>query len=356
MDIFSPLKFRNGATAKNRVMLAPMTNSQSHEDGTLSDEELHWLDMRADGGFGIVMTCASHVAKDGQGWAGELGIFDDAQIPGHAKIAKNSHDRGALAFVQIFHGGLRADEKFTGTRPWSANEVEGGPRAATEEDIARVIEQFGAAAHRAHEAGMDGVEIHGAHGYLLTQFLSSVENTRTDSWGGSLENRARLIREVMRAARSRVPKSFVVGVRLSAEDFGNAKGLDLDDSVTTGKWLADDGADFIHLSLWRSEFNSRKRPEEHVVTAFKKALPPDVGIFAAGNIWTRPEAEKLLELGADGVALGRSAIANPNWPLEVADKNWQPKRPPLTIAELEERGLSAPFAQYMRNWKNFVAD
>ena len=356
MDILSAFSFRNGVRSKNRVMLAPMTNSQSHEDGTLSNEELHWLTMRADGGFGIVMTCAAHVAKDGQGWTGELGVFDDAQIPGLTKIAKNMHDREALAFAQIFHGGLRADEKVSGTRPWSANEVDGGPRAATEDDLARVIDQFGNAAVRAHKAGMDGVEIHGAHGYLLTQFLSPIENTRTDSWGGSLENRARLIREVMRTVRSRVPKSFVVGVRLSAEDFGNAKGMDLDESVTTGKWLADDGADFIHLSLWRAEFNSRKRPDEHVVTAFKKVLPPDVSILVAGNIWTRGDAEKLLELGADCVALGRSAIVNPDWPLRIARKNWEPKRPPVTVAELEARGLSPAFATYMRNWKNFVAD
>jgi 2,4-dienoyl-CoA reductase-like NADH-dependent reductase (Old Yellow Enzyme family) len=356
MDLLSPLNFRNGVTAKNRVMLAPMTNSQSHEDGTLSNEELHWLTLRADGGFGIVMTCAAHVAKDGQGWVGELGVFDDAQIPGLTKIAKNMHDRDALAFAQIFHGGLRADQKLSGERPWSANEVEGGPRAATEEDLSRVIRQFGDAAHRARSAGMDGVEIHGAHGYLLTQFLSPIENTRTDSWGGALENRARLVREVMRTVRARVPKSFAVGVRLSPEDFGNAKGMDLDESVTTAKWLTDDGADFIHLSLWRSEFNSRKRPEEHVVTAFKKVLPPDVRIFAAGNIWTRAEADKLLELGADGVALGRSAIANPDWPRRANEKNWEPKRPPLTLAELEARGLSPAFATYMRNWKNFVAD
>jgi 2,4-dienoyl-CoA reductase-like NADH-dependent reductase (Old Yellow Enzyme family) len=356
MDILSSFSFRNDVHAKNRVMLAPMTNSQSHEDGTLSDEELHWLTMRADGGFGIVMTCAAHVAKDGQGWAGELGVFDDAQIPGLTKIAKNMHNREALAFAQIFHGGLRADEKVSGTRPWSANEVDGGPRAATEDDLARVIKQFADAAVRAHKAGMDGVEIHGAHGYLLTQFLSPIENTRTDSWGGSLENRARLVREVTRAVRACVPKSFVVGVRLSPEDFGNAKGMDLDESVTTGKWLADDGADFIHLSLWRSEKNSRKRPDEHAITAFKKVLPPDVRIFAAGNIWTRAEAENLLELGADGVALGRSAIANPDWPLRVIEKNWEPKRPPLTVAELEARGLSPAFAAYMRNWKNFVAD
>ena len=356
MDILSPLTFRNGATAKNRVMLAPMTNLQSHADGTLSDDELNWLTRRAVGGFGIVMTCAAHVAKDGQGWPGELGVFDDAQIPGLTKIAKNMHDHGSLAFAQIFHGGLRADSKVTGERTWSANEVEGGPRAATEEDLQRVIAQYAAAAARVHTAGFDGVEIHGAHGYLLTQFLSNIENTRSDAWGGALENRARLIREVTRGVRAKVPASFVVGVRVSPEDGANARGIDLDESVSVGKWLADDGADFIHLSLWRAEKNSRKRPDEHVVSIYKKALPADVRIFAAGNIWTRADADALLNLGADGVALGRSAIANPDWPLQVAEKNWEPRRPPLTVAELQDRGLSPAFADYMKQWKGFVAE
>ncbi|MEO8874951.1 MAG: NADH:flavin oxidoreductase [Polyangiaceae bacterium] len=356
MDILSPFSFRNDVRAKNRVMLAPMTNLQSHADGTLSDEELTWLTRRAEGGFGIVMTCAAHVSKDGQGWPGELGVFDDALIPGLEKIAKNCHAHGSLAFAQIFHGGLRADPKVTGERTWSANEGEGGPRAATEDDLSRVIRQFGDAAHRAHAAGLDGVEIHGAHGYLLTQFLSNIENTRTDSWGGSLENRARLIREVTRAVRARVPSSFVVGVRMSAEDGANARGLDLDESVTVGKWLVADGVDFIHLSLWRSEKNSRKRPDEHVVSIFKKALPADVRIFAAGNIWTKAEADALLALGADGVALGRSAIANPDWPLHAAEKDWEPRRPPLSVVELQERGLSPAFAEYMKQWKGFVAE
>jgi 2,4-dienoyl-CoA reductase-like NADH-dependent reductase (Old Yellow Enzyme family) len=356
MDILSPLTFRNGIVSKNRVLLAAMTNQQSNDDGTLSDEELHWLTRRAEGGFGVITTCASHVAKDGQGWSGELGIFSDAQIPGHAKVAKNSHDHGALALVQIFHGGLRADAKLTGERPWSANEVEGGPRAGTEEDIERVIGQFADAAHRAHAAKMDGVEIHGAHGYLLGQFLSSVENTRTDAWGGTFEKRARLMREVTRAVRARVPKSFVVGVRISPEDFGQSKGLDIDDNVTLAKWLAEDGADFIHLSLWRSERNSTKHPDRHPVTLFRNALPKDVPVLAAGNIWTRVDADKLLELGADGIALGRSAIANPDWPNRVADKNWEPKRPPLTVAELVERGLSPKFATYLKAFKGLVAE
>lgn len=356
MDILSPFSFRNDVRAKNRVALAPMTNLQSHADGTLSDDELNWLTRRAEGGFGIVMTCAAHVGKDGQGWAGELGVFSDGLRPGLTKIAKNMHGYGALAFAQIFHGGLRADAKLIGERPWSASEAEDGPRAATEDDIARVVRQFGDAAERCHAAGLDGVEIHGAHGYLLGQFLSTVENRREDSWGGSLENRARLMREVTRVVRARVPSSFVVGVRISPEDFGQAKGLDLDENVTLAKWLAEDGADFIHLSLWRSEKNTHKRPAEHALPIFRKALPGDVRLLVAGNIWTKDEADHMLELGADCVALGRSAIANPEWPKQAADKSWEPRRPPLTVAELQERGLSAAFANYMKHWKGFVAE
>lgn len=354
-SLFDPLVFRTGLSAKNRVLLAPMTNQQSHEDGTLSDQELAWLASRADGGFGAVITCAAHVAKDGQGWPGELGVFDDAHVPGLARLADALRARGAASIVQIFHGGLRADVTVSGAPAWSASDDEGA-RPATEEDLSRVVGQFAAAAARAEAAGVDGVEIHGAHGYLLTQFLSATQNRRRDRWGGALEGRARLIREVTRAVRARTKPSFTVGVRLSPEDFGNAKGLDLDESLQTARWLADDGADFIHASLWRADLPTTKRPDEHAVPLFRAALPRDVKLLAAGAVWTRAEAERLLSLGADGVALGRSAIVNPDWPLRAADHGWSPRRPPVTIDELCARGLGLRFAEYMRRWKGFVAE
>src|SRR6185436_11245032 len=235
--LFSPLPFRTGLSARNRVVLAPMTNKQSHADGSLGDDELRWLCSRAEGGFGVVMTCAAHVAKDGQGWPGELGIFDDALLPGLTTLATALRERGAVSMVQIFHGGLRADPAVTSTMPWSASPA--------------------------------------------------------DAWGGPLENRARLLRDALRAVRARVGASFTVGVRLSPENFGNAKGLDLDESVQTARWLAQDGADFVHLSLWRALEPSAKRPSEHALPIFRAALPPDVAILAAGALWTRAEAEQV---------------------------------------------------------------
>lgn len=355
MSLFDPLTFRTGLTARNRVVLAPMTNKQSHADGSLGDDELRWLQSRAEGGFGVVMTCASHVAKDGQGWPGELGIFDDSLLPGLTTLASALKDRGAVSMVQIFHGGLRADPAVSGSVPWSASAAE-GVREATPDDLARVVQQFAAAALRAKRAGFDGVELHGAHGYLFTQFLSTDQNRRADAWGGPLENRARLLREALRAVRAQVGPSFTVGVRLSPENFGNAKGLDLDESVQTARWLAEDGADFVHLSLWRALEPTAKRPHEHALPIFRAALPSDVAIFAAGTLWTRTEAEQVLALGADAVALGRSAIVNRDWPRRAQQEAWQPRRPPVTFDELRAEGLSEAFAGYMRSWKGFVQE
>ena len=354
--LLEPLRLRNGVLARNRAWLAPLTNQQSHADGSLSDDELAWLLSRARGGFGAVETCASHVALDGQGWAGELGVYDDALLPGLRRLAVELRAAGALSLVQLFHGGLRAPADLIGEVPWSATaSSEPVARAATEADIQRVMVQFQAAALRCAQAGFDGVELHGAHGYLFGQFLSST-NQRTDGWGGGLSGRCRLLRETLGLVRAAVPPTFTVGVRLSPEDFGNAKGIDLDESIEVARQLADGGADFIHVSLWDAKRNTKKRPDQHAVPLFRAALPPEVALVAAGGIWTREDAEALLEMGATAVAIGRAAILNPSWARDVADASWTPRRPPVTIAELRDRALNATFAEYMRRWKGFVAD
>ena len=354
--LLTPMTFANGRTASNRLWLAPLTNLQSHPDGTLSDDELRWLKARSEGGFSVIESCATHVSLDGQGWPGELGIFSDDMLPGWRRLASAIHDDGALLLAQIFHGGARAMPTDDG--PWSCSPStdESRPvREATDEDIEGAITAFADAAHRAHRAGVDGVEIHGAHSYLLCQFLSSTMNRRDDTWGGSLANRARLIRRTMQAIRARVPDDFIVGVRLSPENYGSATGLDLDESVQVASWLCEDGADFIHISLWDASRRSTKRPDTHPARAFRDALPSEVPLITAGNIWTVKAAERQLDYGADAVALGRPAIANPDWPHRVARDGEHPRRPPLTPEELRDRGLSDNFIDYMRRWQGFVA-
>lgn len=358
--LLEPFRLRNGVLARNRTWLAPMTNQQSGEDGTLSEVELRWLEMRAAGGFAVVETCAAHVSADGKGFSGALGVHEDRLLPGLMRLAATVSSHGALGIVQLFHGGMRAPSSLTKQQPWSATDrPQAGAeqtRAGTEADIARVIAQFCGAAVRASDAGFAGVELHGAHGYLFCQFLSATINTRTDSWGGSLEGRARLLRETVRAVRSAVPRRFVVGVRLSPEDLGNAQGLDLDESLQIARWLCDDGIDFLHLSLWDAQANTHKRPDEHPLPLFRRVVPLEVPIIAAGGVWSRADAEALLDKGAAAVALGRAAILNPDWPTRIAEAGWEPRRPPMTVAELAERGVSEGFANYLRHWKGLVTD
>jgi 2,4-dienoyl-CoA reductase-like NADH-dependent reductase (Old Yellow Enzyme family) len=358
--LYQPLTLRSGLRLPNRIALAAMTNWQSQPDGLLGDAELAFLARRADGGFGLVQTCAAYVAQDGKGWPGELGVDRDACVPGLTRLAARLHAAGATCMVQLFHGGVRADASLTGEQPWSAStwteETPGfvAPRPATEADLARVIEQFADAAARAEAAGFDGVELHGAHGYLLSQFLSRTMNPRTDGWGGDLAGRARLVREVLRACRRRTAPGFAIGVRLSLEDFGNARGMDLDDNLQVARWLADDGADFIHASLWDVARSSAKYPDRHPVPMLREALPREVAVFACGKIWTHAEAAAVQGKGADVIAVARAGILNPDWPRVTDDAGV--KRPPITMAELHERAVSPVFADYLRRWKNFVAD
>jgi 2,4-dienoyl-CoA reductase-like NADH-dependent reductase (Old Yellow Enzyme family) len=359
--VLEPFSFpRTGRVAKNRLVLAAMTNMQSHDDGTLSEDEFAWL--RARGGFGVVTTCAAHVAEDGQGWDGELGVFDDRHLPGLSRLAEALREEGALSWVQLYHGGVRSPSRLTGRQPMSASvfELEAPnferPRAATEEDIERTIDAFAQAARRCADAGFDGVEIHGAHGYLITQFLGTITNMRDDAWGGSLERRARFAREVVGRARVATPDDFLVGIRLSPEL--PEQGVELDDALQVARWLAEDGVDFLHVSNWDSFRPPKAHPESDrpLTTWFRDAVGPDAVVVATGGVWTPEQADEVLRHGADLVGIGRAAIGNAAWPERAADSDWEPKRPPYTPAHLREQAVGEKLLDYMRRWPGFVTD
>jgi len=359
--VLEPFLFpRTGRTVTNRVVLAAMTNMQSHADGSLGDDELRFLTAR--GSFGIVTTCAAHVARDGQGWDGELGVFDDALLPGLTRLAQALKAAGTLSLVQLFHGGVRAPSRLTGRQPWSASAFQldaprfETPRAATERDIEDTIAAFAAAARRCAEAGFDGVELHGAHGYLITQFLGTVTNTRTDAWGGTLEKRARFAREVLAAVKAAVPGDFLVGMRLSPEV--PDQGVVLDDALQLARWLTDDGTDFLHVSNWDSFQPPAAHPDSDrmLTTWFREAVGPDVPVIATGGVWTPAQADTVLEHGADLVGLARAALGNANWPRDAATPGWEPALPPYTAEHLRANALGEAFVDYMRRWPGFVQD
>ena len=359
-----PYHFKaSGKVAPNRIVLAPMTNMQSHTDGTLSEDEYRWLMRRAKEGFGIIFTCAAHVSLDGQGWKGELGIFDDKHIAGLSRLTADIRKEGSLSFMQIFHGGARSPEEVTGRQPWSASAhtmtISKTPvevREGTVDEILATIEAFVAAAHRAHKAGFDGVELHGAHGYLLHQFISTFTNRRNDEWGGSFENRSRLVRTILQRTKAELPATFMVGVRLSPEDKLTFKGIDFDESLELAALLAADGADFIHVSPWDAFKKPEKYPDSNkaLITYFREKLPEHVPIMVAGNIWSSADGQKALDLGTDFIALGKVGIAIPDWPTLSKNPDFDPPRPPYTVDRLKAADLSDTFVGYMKKWPGFV--
>lgn len=348
----APLTFPCGKTMKNRFMLAPMTNTQSHEDGRLSDEEYHWLTLRAKGQFGLVMTCASNVQANGQCWPGQLGIYHDRHLPGHKRLAAGIQAHGSLAIVQLHHGGMRSPQEVIGERPVcpSDNDINDA-RALSLDEVEQLREDFVAAAVRAKEAGYDGVEVHGAHGYILTQFLSREVNHRPDHYGGNLENRARLLFEIVEGVHGACGGNFLIGVRLSPERFG----MDPKEIKILSQQLIDSGIiDFLDLSLWDA-FKPFGPSQDPLLSYFVDLDRRDVRITAAGKIRSGEAVEKALSGGLDFVTVGRAAILHHDFPLRVIhDPDFRPVDRPVSAAYLQKEGLSPRFVEYMRAWKGFV--
>ncbi|MBU6234158.1 MAG: NADH:flavin oxidoreductase, partial [Acidobacteria bacterium] len=183
-SLFDTVTFAHGSSMKNRFMLAPLTNQQSHDDGVMSDDEYRWLTMRAQGGFGLTMTCASHVDALGQGFTGQLGCFGDQHADGLARLATGLNREGTLSIVQLHHAGRRSPQALIGRPPVAPFDDEAtGATALTSDGVAELIESFIRAAERAEAAGFLGVEIHGAHDYIICEFLNGESNQRTDGYG-----------------------------------------------------------------------------------------------------------------------------------------------------------------------------
>jgi 2,4-dienoyl-CoA reductase-like NADH-dependent reductase (Old Yellow Enzyme family) len=356
-DPFQPLTFNCGKTVKNRFVLAPLTNLQSHLDGTLSDDEYHWLTLRAEGGFGLTMTCAAHVQATGQGFPGQLGVFSDDHISGLTRLADGIRQHDSLSMVQLHHAGMRSPTEVIGQTPLcpSDNE-ETGARAMTLSEVEQLSEDFIAAAVRAEKAGFDGVELHGAHGYLLAQFLSASINQREDRYGGSLENRGRVIRDIIDGVRARCSSNFILGIRLSPERFD----LQLADIVEFSQTLLNDGKlDFIDMSLW----DVFKEPQEEqyqgrtLLSYFSELDRGNTALGVAGKLRTPEEIRRAMAENIDFVMLGRAAILHHNYPqLMHADNDWQPLSNPVSVEHLRSEGLGEKFIQYMQSWKGFVAE
>jgi 2,4-dienoyl-CoA reductase-like NADH-dependent reductase (Old Yellow Enzyme family) len=301
------------------------------------------------------MTCASHVQAQGQGFPGQLGVFSDTHVAGLTRLAAAIKAEGSLGLMQLHHAGMRAPATLIGGTPvCPSDNAETGARALTLAEVEQLAEDFIAAAVRAEHAGFDGVEIHGAHGYVISQFLSPEINRRSDRYGGSPENRARLLFDIVAGVRARCRPDFVVSVRLSPERFG----LKLAEIRAVAQLLLARGAvDLLDLSLW----DVAKEPEEAefkgrtLLSYFTELERGPTRLGAAGKITGAQDARRVLAAGADVCVIGRAAILHHDFPLRVqADPDFKAVPLPVTAEYLRNEGLGPAFVGYMGTWKGFV--
>ncbi|HUA00766.1 MAG TPA: NADH:flavin oxidoreductase/NADH oxidase [Candidatus Aquilonibacter sp.] len=342
MHLFNELKIRD-VTLRHRIFVSPMCQYSS-EDGFANDWHLVHLGSRAVGGAALVFTEATAVTAEGRISPQDLGIWKDDHLEMLARITRFVRTQGSVPGMQLAHSGRKGSTR----RPWEKPQgavpaAEGGwtpvapsaiafdpsyavPEALDERGIRAVVQSFAGAAGRALEAGFQVIEIHSAHGYLLHEFLSPLANNRTDLYGGSFDNRTRLLREVVSAVRRVWPEKLPLFVRISATDWVEG-GWDLDQSVELVKQIAPLGVDFIDASSGGMVPWAKIPVEPGYQVPFAAAIRERTGVLtgAVGLITSRGQAERIVSEGkADAVLLAREFLRHPYWPLAAAQDAKQP--------------------------------
>jgi len=358
-------------TLKNRIVRSATVEGMGDETGRPTDGLLPLYERLARGGTGLIITGMVYVSDDGKNDKRRaLGIHTDDLIPAYRHITDRVHELGGAIAMQIAHAGRQTTPSVIGARPIAPSAVVDRssfvtPRAMTEDDIRRVIDDFAAAAGRAREAGFDAVQIHGAHGYLVSSFLCPHTNRRTDRWGGSLENRMRFVTEVARKCRSAVGDDYPLLIKISATD-GMRRGMTEQESVEAARMLDDLGIDGIEVSCGIAEdgmttlrgslpvdamlddlgmfrgkplmrFFTRRIGKHLFSTPFAEEFNLDAAravkeavsmpVFTVGGI-SRPERmEEIVREGwADYVSLCRPLIIQPQWPKKIQEGRVEPTR------------------------------
>lgn len=322
--LFSPITI-NGMTLKNRAVMPPMGTGYGNADSTVSDRLLAYLARRAQGGTGLIITEVCAVVPRGKGFPNEIGVWSDEFIPGLARIPKTLHDYGAKAALQLHHAGRETFEAAAGAMPEAPSAIPsvilGQPcEAMSPERIAEIIDAFARAAGRARQAGFDAVELHGAHGYLLNQFLSPFSNRREDEYGGSEENRMRFILEIIASVRKVVGNDFPVWIRVSADEVVRG-GYDLSLMKKFAPKMVAAGIDAIHCSVGvystpgsLSIASMDTDPGFNLFRARVLKEVVDVPIIGVGRIHNPELADQAIARGdADLISFGRQHLTDPDF-------------------------------------------
>lgn len=315
-SLFTPQKIKH-LEIKNRIVLPPMVCFGSSEDGNfVSEKNINHYEAVAKGGSGLIIVEAAAVSKDGRLSVDQLGIWDDKFIEGLSKIVKVCHENSTKVFIQIHHAGLKAPKAVNEDTISSSDYIDGNlsARELTQNEINQIHQDFVAGAIRAQKAGFDGIELHGAHGYLFTQFFSNKVNKRRDDYGGNLDHRLKIVRDIFKDIKDHVRDDFIIGIRMGCNE------NDLETSIDMAKRFEDMGMDFLHIS---TGFDN---------TPIDIGLPPDfpcnwivygatkikekvnIPVIAVNGIKKPEQARYLIDHNlVDFVAIGRGQLADPNF-------------------------------------------
>ncbi|STZ77308.1 NADH-dependent flavin oxidoreductase [Bergeriella denitrificans] len=327
--LFQAYTFNNGVEVKNRLVVAPMTHWASNEDGTLSDAERTFIGNRARD-FGLFITAATLVSPEGKAFAGEPCAYDEAHLASLKETAAIIQAQGAKAILQIHHGGWQAVDGIIGGRDKVApsdlpagTDAAGRPskatRALTADEIEALIAAFGKATDLAIRAGFDGVEIHGANGYLLQQFVSGHFNRREDEWGGSRSNRLRFplaVTDAVIAAKAAHGRDdFIIGYRLSPEE-PQEDGITMEDTFALIDALKTKALQYLHVSLW--DFYKKARRGADTARSRLDLIHERIGgafpLIGVGNLFTADDVRRALDSGwVEFAAVGKAVLINPDF-------------------------------------------
>ena len=323
--LFTPSEINN-MKLSNRFVRSATWAAMAADDGSSTPQLVDLMVNLAKGGVGLIITGHAYVRQDGQAGPWQLGIYKDELVPGLQTIAQAVHERGGKIILQLAHAGFYAKSALTRQTPLAPSKVEGLLKSPRKEmsirDIKEMADSFGEAARRAKKAGFDGVQIHSAHGYLLSQFLSPFFNRRTDEYGGEIQNRARALLEVLQTVRNVVGRNYPILVKLNSQDFIE-NGLKLEDSVRVGSMLLEGGIDGIELSgglLTSPKFGpsrmgiTSKNREAYFrdeASYFKENI--NVPLILVGGIRSYHVADQLVDEGvADYISMCRPFIREPD--------------------------------------------
>lgn len=325
-----PLRI-NGVSIKNRLVMPPMSTAKCDDNGFITDKICEYYDEKTKGGYiGLVITEYSYISQQGKACKGQISVSKDEDIEGLSRLAETVHKNGSKIFAQINHAGSGTGEPITGMKgvapsvvlhPFLAS-VPGAenflPEELSVQEIKDIVAAFAEAALRVKKAGFDGVEIHAAHGYLLSQFYSPLMNKRTDEYGGSLENRIRIHKEILCAVRKAVGEAYPVAVRFGACDFTEG-GSTVEEGVEASLELEKAGADLLDITAGMSGWQvlNKKEPGYFKIMTEKIKEKVSVPVLLTGGITDKETAETLLEeKKADLIGVGRAILKNSGWAAE----------------------------------------